>query len=438
MRENLPLELLQRAAGLETELRDHRPPRVLIGRQRIGLPARAVEREHQLLAEAFAERILGDEALQLRDGGRVTSEREVGLDPVLDRAQPELLEPPDLALSEVLVRELGQCRPPPQAERLTKEIVRPRRVALLQRAPPFSRELLEPHEVEGRALERQAVAGRLRLEQVLLGPERLSERRDVVTDDLAGSRRRSLAPQVVDDPVGRDHLARVEQQKREERPMLRAAELNLPTFVDDLERSEHTKIHSARFDRRRAVWTSQDFPNGRTVARDWPIDGRNLRRWGAIGRDRSVDTERSSREVPFSSSRSRASVSLCRQQSRPPELPAAASPGRTSPLPSGSCSRRTRPALVPSGSRTRRLPSGSLTSRLLRRSSSRSRRGASIRGSTAARLRSARTAAAIEIKVPGGFHWGDAGVGVGAAVGVMLLAFGFVVVLRNSRPKPAA
>jgi hypothetical protein len=37
----------------------------------------------------------------------------------------------------------------------------------------------------------------------------------------------------------------------------------------------------------------------------------------------------------------------------------------------------------------------------------------------------------------GGFHWGDAGIGIGAAVGVMLLAFGFAIIARNSRPKQA-
>jgi hypothetical protein len=49
-----PLEALQRRGGLETDLVDERVPRGLVGVECLGLPTRAVEREHQLPGQAFS------------------------------------------------------------------------------------------------------------------------------------------------------------------------------------------------------------------------------------------------------------------------------------------------------------------------------------------------------------------------------------------------
>jgi hypothetical protein len=43
----------------------------------------------------------------------------------------------------------------------------------------------------------------------------------------------------------------------------------------------------------------------------------------------------------------------------------------------------------------------------------------------------------VEIVAAGGFHWADAGVGVGAAFAVVLLAFGAAVLVRSVRPSRA-
>ena len=65
--------------------------------------------------------MLGDEALQLADDVGVASEREVGLDPLLERVQAQLLQPRDLRLGERLECELVQRRPPPQGKRLAQD-----------------------------------------------------------------------------------------------------------------------------------------------------------------------------------------------------------------------------------------------------------------------------------------------------------------------------
>ena len=89
--------------------------------ERVGLPAAAVQREHQLSAQAFAERVLGDERLELRHQVVVAAERQVGVDPILERREPQLLEPSDLAVRERLAAKLGERLPVPERERVAQQ-----------------------------------------------------------------------------------------------------------------------------------------------------------------------------------------------------------------------------------------------------------------------------------------------------------------------------
>jgi hypothetical protein len=52
--------------------------------------------------------VLGDERLHLADERAMPAELELGVDPVLERGQPQLLQAADLVLRKRLVRELGQ------------------------------------------------------------------------------------------------------------------------------------------------------------------------------------------------------------------------------------------------------------------------------------------------------------------------------------------
>ena len=62
--------------------------------------------------------MLGDERLELADELVVAPEREVRVDPELDRRQPDLLEPGDRRLGEALVGEVGERRAAPQRQRV--------------------------------------------------------------------------------------------------------------------------------------------------------------------------------------------------------------------------------------------------------------------------------------------------------------------------------
>jgi len=112
--ENRRLELLQTRARLDPQLLDEHPTPLLEHLERLRLPAGAVEREHQLLPEPLAKRVLADERFELAGELRGRSRLEVGVEPLFKQCQPQLLEPGDLALRERLVGELLEGRPAPE------------------------------------------------------------------------------------------------------------------------------------------------------------------------------------------------------------------------------------------------------------------------------------------------------------------------------------
>ena len=81
----------------------------------------AIQREHQQLARALAERMLADEGLELGDDVRAAPEVDVGRNPLLDRDEAKLLEPARLGLRPVLEGELGERRAAPEVERLREQ-----------------------------------------------------------------------------------------------------------------------------------------------------------------------------------------------------------------------------------------------------------------------------------------------------------------------------
>ena len=117
MAENLGLKLAQLGSRLDTELVDETGAGSLIHVQSLRLPARTVQRDHELPQEALAQRMLGDEPLELADDVTVATELEIGVDPLRNCGEPELVQPPDLRLREILERELRERRSPPRLER---------------------------------------------------------------------------------------------------------------------------------------------------------------------------------------------------------------------------------------------------------------------------------------------------------------------------------
>ena len=164
LHQDRPLEQPQRGGRLDPELLDERLPSLPIDGQRVGLPARPVEREHQLLAEPLAEGMGSDELLQLADELRMSAQREVRVDPPFDRREPDLLEPLDRRPRERLVREVGQRSTAPEAERRSQELRGLLRVPSATRLRRSLRQPLEAVQVELVGSEAQDVSRRTRLD----------------------------------------------------------------------------------------------------------------------------------------------------------------------------------------------------------------------------------------------------------------------------------
>ena len=228
-----PLELLQRRAGLDAELLDEQRPAVAVTRERLGLAAAAVERDHELAARPLAQGLFLDERLELGDEPGVLSQLEVGVDPLLQRIEPQLGKPAACRLCERLFAELGQRRTAPEVERLPQEHGLPRGLA---RGARLIGQLLEAAEVRLVRGGASQVAGRARLDRV--GPERLPQLGDVDLHDLVRARGR-LAPEVVHERVHGDDAAGLEQQPREQRARLAARELRRRLHRPEQPKADH-------------------------------------------------------------------------------------------------------------------------------------------------------------------------------------------------------
>jgi hypothetical protein len=118
-----------------------------------------------------------------------------------------------------------------------------------ERTPALVDELLEAVGIELPRLDPKHITGGTRDENALgLVPpaptsQSLAKLRDVDLDDLRGRRRRTVAPELVDQAIGGDDLVAVKEQNGEHRALLRSAEGDLTSLRADLERPEDPKLH---------------------------------------------------------------------------------------------------------------------------------------------------------------------------------------------------
>jgi hypothetical protein len=113
------MEVLERRARVDAELFDEECPRRSIRRESVGLSTRAVEREHEVPAESFPQRVAGDQRFEPRRHVGMPAKRELRLDVVLHRREAFLFEPKNVRLSERLEDKLRQRGATPEVERST-------------------------------------------------------------------------------------------------------------------------------------------------------------------------------------------------------------------------------------------------------------------------------------------------------------------------------
>ena len=144
MGEDHPLERLELLGRLQPELFCESQPRLLEHLERIHLATAAVEGQHLQVAEPLARGVRRRERLDLAHHLGVATELEQDVDPPLHRLEPQLVEPLDGRLREIVEHEIRQRRAAPERERLRQQ-----RKALPGRsAPRLVEQALEPPRVD--------------------------------------------------------------------------------------------------------------------------------------------------------------------------------------------------------------------------------------------------------------------------------------------------
>ena len=206
--------LLERPDGrrwFDAQILAEAGPQAAEGPERVRLPARPVQGQHQLLGESLAGGILACERFQLADQLGCESPTEIGVEPKLDGLQTQFVEPSDLCLGEGLIGDVCVGTAMPERQSLADD-KRCRSWVRFQQTPAFSHQLLEFPGVKLRRSDLQLVTGCPGEQHCPLRPllavwlESSPQMRDVNPEGVLMTGRRILSPQFVDDPVGGDHL----------------------------------------------------------------------------------------------------------------------------------------------------------------------------------------------------------------------------------------
>ena len=239
------MQRLERRLGIQSEfLAEHRAG-LLVDAERVGLPPGPVQGHHELAAEMLSEGMGGHQGLELTEHLVVATQSEFGLDAVFERGQPQLFQARDLGLDELAVGEILQGRPAPQAECLTKQTGDSGRV-VPEQVSGLGEDALELDGVHLVGVNRQGVAGRPGDQQIpAVRAQRLPQSGHYRLEGVGGVAGNLIAPQQVDEVVGRHRLAGAQEQRGEQGPLPGPGDPDRLSLLEDLERSEDPELHPA-------------------------------------------------------------------------------------------------------------------------------------------------------------------------------------------------
>ena len=186
--------------------------------------------------------MVADQPLELADRFRLAAEREVGLQPQLERGQAQPFQPAVSLRANASTSRSASGWAPPEPERLAEHARGLLAGALVEQPPPPSNRTLESLQVERVRVEPQPVTRRPRLDHILA--EQLPQPRDVHLGGVDGGRRRPLVPELVDDPARRHDLVAAYEQDGQQRP-LSATERELMAIPPDGKRTENAEFQAS-------------------------------------------------------------------------------------------------------------------------------------------------------------------------------------------------
>ena len=184
-----------------------------------------------------------NERFQLRDDLGLTPECEIGLDPVLERRDVELVEPGDLVLREALVREIRQRRPSPEREGAPQLLGRLPGLAGRERGSSLGQTAFEAVAVELVRLDPKRIAAANGAKGLGAAGQLLPEGRNTVLQHLRSGLGRVLSPELVDDHVARHRLVAAQEQAGQHRPLPRPAQGQAALAVEHLQGPEDAVVH---------------------------------------------------------------------------------------------------------------------------------------------------------------------------------------------------
>ncbi len=218
---------------------------MLVGAQGVGLPATAVQGDHQLAPQPLAERMPGGQALELADHGRVGADRQVGVDAVLDGGEPGLGQPHALGPGPPLRGQAGERFAAHEVERCPQVDDRAARI-VREPGPRPGHELVEPFEVGAEVVRREGVAGIGRRDRLAgkVGGEAPAQARDQDLQRVGRLPGRVVAVEDVDQAVRGHDLAALDRQGGQQQLQLLARHRHDRAVVgDDLDGPEQSDLH---------------------------------------------------------------------------------------------------------------------------------------------------------------------------------------------------
>ena len=193
--------------------------------------------------------MLADEGLQLAAQLGMATETQIGLHPLLDGDESQLLQSGGLGPHERLVAQRAEGRAVPQAKRPTKNVGGAPRRAADQRRPACCDQSFEADRIHVDPLDVQHVARPARDQDAARLPCRpsgLDHTPQVLHVGLQrGCRagRRIAPPEVVDQPISRHDLVGVNHEIGQQSRLPGRPEHHTASVDHDTDRPEHTELH---------------------------------------------------------------------------------------------------------------------------------------------------------------------------------------------------
>jgi hypothetical protein len=216
----------------------------LVGGQRVGLPAGAVEREHQPRVQPLPQGVGSGQRLQLPEDVGVPAGRQFQVDDLFARRQLQLGQPRRLRRGPARIGELRQRRAAPQRQALP---VQPRSGRRIRAACPLY-EMGEADGVDALRIDVEQIAGPAGDDQRSVdagGTESAAQLGHPHLQRVGRVAREVLAPQCVDQRRDGDHPAGSQRQHRQHLPFPAPGQGPELPIDDHLDRAEDADLHAA-------------------------------------------------------------------------------------------------------------------------------------------------------------------------------------------------